>query len=57
MSVNTGNYASLLHSGRELFKDLLGVFPIDAGICDANAIFQVFFAFLGYLLVSCKLLA
>lgn len=39
-TIDTKNLASLLDSIRELVQHRLGVCPVDASVCDADAVFE-----------------
>lgn len=50
MPVGTENLASLLDRVGEQVEDRLGVFPVDASVGDADAIFKARLSFSGNLL-------
>lgn len=43
-------------SSSQLLEYLLGVLPVDAGVCDRYTVLQTILALLGYLLVAYQLL-
>lgn len=44
----------LCDGGSQLLEHLLGIFPVDASVCDGNTVLQTFLALLWDLLVACK---
>lgn len=47
------NLAPFLHSFGKCFENGFGVFPANAGVCDAYSVLEPGFTFFGHLLISC----
>lgn len=54
LSVSIQNLAPLPYSFCKCFKKGFGVFPANAGVCDADAVFEPGFTFFRHFLISCR---